>query len=238
MKILAIDTSSMVASAAVMDGQKLLAEYIVNHKRTHSEQLMPIIEKVLESSGTSIREIDAIAVASGPGSFTGLRIGAATAKGLAHALGIKIVGVPTLDGLAFNLPHCQGIICPIMDARRNQVYTALYKWDRGGFYKLMPHCAIALSELLEEIKRREERVVFLGDGVPVHRETIRKELGDRADFAPKNADRQRASSIAELALQALERGEGQDAESFVPFYLRKSQAEREYDRKTKPEGCL
>lgn len=238
MKILAIDTSSMVASAAVMDGQKLLAEYIVNHKRTHSEQLMPIIEKVLESSGTGIREIDAIAVASGPGSFTGLRIGAATAKGLAHARGIKIVGVPTLDGLAFNLPHCQGIICPIMDARRNQVYTALYKWEAGGFYKLMPHCAIALSELLEELKRREERVVFLGDGVPVHRETIKEELGERAEFAPKNADRQRASSIAELALQALERGEGQDAEAFVPFYLRKSQAEREYDKKTKPEGSL
>ena len=219
----------MVASAAVMDGQKLLAEYIVNHKRTHSEQLMPIIEKVLESSGTSIRDIDAIAVASGPGSFTGLRIGAATAKGLAHARGIEIVGVPTLDGLAFN---------PIMDARRNQVYTALYKWEAGGFYKLMPHCAIALSELLEELKRREERVVFLGDGVPVHRETIKEELGERAEFAPKNADRQRASSIAELALQALERGEGQDAEAFVPFYLRKSQAEREYDRKAKPEGSL
>jgi tRNA threonylcarbamoyladenosine biosynthesis protein TsaB len=102
----------------------------------------------------------------------------------------------------------------------------------------MPHCAIALSELLEELKRREERVVFLGDGVPVHRETIKEELGERAEFAPKNADRQRASSIAELALQALERGEGQDAEAFVPFYLRKSQAEREYDKKTKPEGSL
>lgn len=235
MKILAIDTSSMVASAAVMDEEKLVAEYIINHKKTHSEQLMPIIEEVLESCGLNIREIDAIAVASGPGSFTGLRIGAATAKGLAHACDIKIIGVPTLDGLAFNLPYCQGIICPIMDARRNQVYTALYKWDRGNFYKLKPHCAIALSELLEDLKKREESIVFLGDGVPVHRDTIKKVLGDRAGFAPLNADRQRASSIAELALEALKRGEGQSGDVFVPFYLRKSQAEREYDKKHKPE---
>ena len=238
MKILAIDTSSMVASAAVMDDQKLLAEHIVNHKRTHSEQLMPIIERVLESCDVKVRDLDAIAVASGPGSFTGLRIGAATAKGLAHACGIKIVGVPTLDGLAFNLSFCQGIICPIMDARRNQVYTALYKWEGGSLFKLMPHCAIALNELLEDLKKREERVVFLGDGVPVHRKTIQRALGDRAGFAPKSAGRQRASSIAELALQALERGEGQNAETFVPFYLRKSQAEREYDRKAKPGGGL
>jgi tRNA threonylcarbamoyladenosine biosynthesis protein TsaB len=237
-KVLAIDTSSMVASVAVMDEQKLLAEYTVSHKRTHSEQLMPMIERVLESCDTRIGDIDAIAVASGPGSFTGLRIGAATAKGLAHACNIKIVGVPTLDGLAFNLPYCRGIICPIMDARRSQVYTALYKWDEGSFHKLMPHCAIALSDLLEELKKREERVVFLGDGVPVHRETLQKALGDKACFAPKSADRQRASSIAELALQALKRGEGQEGETFVPFYLRKSQAEREYDKKHKPEGTL
>lgn len=238
MKILAIDTSSMVASAAVVDDDKLVAEYIINHKKTHSEQLMPIIEQVLQGCGTSIGEIDAVAVASGPGSFTGLRIGAATAKGLAHACGIKIIGVPTLDGLAFNLPYCQGIICPIMDARRNQVYTALYKWDQGSFYKLKPYCAMAISELLEDLRIRGERVVFLGDGVPVHRDIIKNVLGDRAEFAPRNAGRQRASSIAELAMEALRRGEGQSGDAFVPFYLRKSQAEREYDKKHKPENTV
>jgi tRNA threonylcarbamoyladenosine biosynthesis protein TsaB len=231
MKILAIDTSSMVASAAIMDEEKLAAEYIINHEKTHSEQLMPIIEELLESCGINIEEIDAIAVSSGPGSFTGLRIGGATAKGLAHAHNKKLIGVPTLDGLAFNLPYCQGIICPIMDARRNQVYTALYKWDQGNFYKLKPHCAVALSELLEGLKAREEMVIFLGDGVPVHRELIQSTLGVRARFAPRNADRQRASSIAELAMEALKRGEGGSGDGFVPFYLRKSQAEREYDKK-------
>lgn len=232
MKVLAIDTSSLVASAAIMDEQKLVAEYIINHRKTHSEQLMPIIEELLESCQIGIEEIDAIAVSSGPGSFTGLRIGAATAKGLAHAHDKMLVGVPTLDGLAFNLPYCQGIICPIMDARRNQVYTALYKWEQGNFYKLKPHMAVALSALLEELKTEEEMVMFLGDGVPVHREVIEKTLGERARFAPRNADRQRASSIAELAMQALKRGEGGSGKEFVPFYLRKSQAEREYDRKS------
>ncbi len=236
MRILAIDTSSMVASAAVTDQEKLVAEYIINHKKTHSEQLMPIIEQVLESCNISIREIDAIAVSSGPGSFTGLRIGAATAKGLAHVINKKVIGISTLDGLAFNLPYCQGIICPIMDARRNQVYTALYKWDQGNFYKIKPHCAIALSELIEELKAEEEMVVFLGDGVPVHRQLLREQLGHRARFAPRNADRQRASSIAVLAAQALERGEGQSGDTFVPFYLRKSQAEREYDKKADGRG--
>lgn len=230
-KVLAIDTSSMVASAAIMDKEKLVAEYVINHERTHSEQLMPIIEELLENCRISIREIDAVAVASGPGSFTGLRIGAATAKGLAHAHNKKLIGVPTLDGLAFNLPYCQGIICPIMDARRNQVYTALYKWARGSFYKLKPHAAMALSELLEELKTGEEAVVFLGDGVPVHREAIKDMLGERARFAPGNADRQRASSIAALAMEALKRGEGGSGDDFVPFYLRKSQAEREYQKK-------
>lgn len=237
MKVLAIDTSSMVASVAIADEEKLIGELTINHRKTHSEQLMPIIERVLENCDLTLRGIDAIAVASGPGSFTGLRIGAATAKGLAHACDIKIMGVPTLDGLAFNLPYCQGIVCPIMDARRDQVYTGLYKWDQGSFFKLKPHRALAVSELLEDLRVRGERIVFLGDGVPVHRDTIKQVLGERADFAPGNANRQRAASIAELALELLRNGEGQSSHTFVPFYLRKSQAEREYDKKHRP-GAL
>jgi len=231
MKILAIDTSSLVASAAVMDEDKLIAEYIINHKKTHSEQLMPIIEEILESCEIDIEEIDAVGVASGPGSFTGLRIGGAAAKGLAHALNKPVIGVPTLNGLAFNLPFCEGLICPIMDARRHQVYTALYKWEEGNFYQISDHRAVGIEELTKELKDREEMIVFLGDGVPVHRDIIVKELGPRARFAPRSADRQRASSIGELAFKMLENNKGQNYGEFTPFYLRKSQAEREYDKK-------
>ncbi|MBA1333989.1 MAG: tRNA threonylcarbamoyladenosine biosynthesis protein TsaB [Firmicutes bacterium] len=231
MKVLAIDTSSIVASAAVLDGDKLAAEYILNHRKTHSEHLLPIIEEILESCGTDISEIDIIAVASGPGSFTGLRIGAATAKGLAHALGIPVVGVPTLDGLAFNLPYCDGIICPIMDARRNQVYTALYRWEQDGLCRIKDHSALSIEELLTELKAMSGKVIFLGDGVPVHREYIKEILGDRALFAPPNADRQRASSLAELAIRSFRRGLMTKYNEFTPFYLRKSQAEREYEKK-------
>lgn len=231
MKILAIDTSSLVASAAILDEDKLIVEYILNYKKTHSEQLMPIIEEILESCEMDIKEIDAVGVASGPGSFTGLRIGGATAKGLAHVLNKPVIGVPTLDALAFNLPFCEGIICPIMDARREQVYTALYKWEGGSFYKISDHRAIGIDELVEELKDREEMVVFLGDGVPVHRDFIRKGLGQRAQFAPRSTNRQRASSIGELAYKMLAEGNKQNYSEFTPFYLRKSQAEREYDKK-------
>jgi tRNA threonylcarbamoyladenosine biosynthesis protein TsaB len=236
MKVLAIDTSSLVASAAILDDEKLVAEYIVNHKKTHSEQLMPIIEQVLESCQMDIEEIDAIAVASGPGSFTGLRIGAATAKGLAHALNKPVIGIPTLDGLAFNLPYCEGIICPIMDARRNQVYTALYRWEQGNFYQIKQHSAVPMKELVEELKESEEIVVFLGDGVPVHREFIQREMGDKALFAPRSAGRQRASSIGELAIESLRKGKVSNYGDFTPFYLRKSQAEREYEKKQGIKG--
>ncbi len=235
MKILAIDTSSLVASAAIMDDDKLLAEYIINHRKTHSEQLMPIIEELLENCGMDIGEIDAVGVASGPGSFTGLRIGGATAKGLAHALNKPVIGVPTLDGLAFNLPFCEGIICPIMDARRHQVYTALYKWEGDGLFRLSRPRAVGIKDLVEELKDRQEMIVFLGDGVPVHRDYIEKELDRRARFAPHSAGRQRASSIGELAFRALKNNEQQEYNGFTPFYLRKSQAEREYDKKVKSE---
>lgn len=231
MKILAIETSSMVASVALLDDDKLVAEYIINRKKTHSEQLLPIIEDLLERCEIDIGEVDAVAVASGPGSFTGLRIGGATAKGLAHALGKPVVGVPTLDGLAFNLPFCEGMVCPIMDARRDQVYTALYRWEEGNFYQVYPHKAMAIEELVEELMDREERVIFLGDGVPVHMEYLQQKLGARALFAPRSAGRQRASSIGELAFQMLKEGRGQDCREFTPFYLRKSQAEREYEKK-------
>lgn len=236
MKILAIDTSSLVASAAVLDGDRLLAEYTINHKKTHSEKLMPVIDRLLEDCETDVADIDAIAVSSGPGSFTGLRIGAATAKGLAHALNKPVIGVPTLDGLAYNLPYCKDLICPIMDARRNQVYTALYRWDRQGLNRIKPPAALSIEELARDICQAADPVVFLGDGVPVHKEYLKAATGTLANFAPPNCDRQRASSIGKLAMDSLAKGPGTRYSEFVPFYLRKSQAEREYENKQRAKG--
>ena len=127
MKILGIDSSGMVASVAIVLDDILIAEYTMNHKRTHSETLLPMIDEIVKTSETKLEDLDAIAVAAGPGSFTGLRIGAATVKGLGLALGIPVIPVKTCEGLAFNMWGTEGLICPIMDARRNQVYTGLYK---------------------------------------------------------------------------------------------------------------
>ena len=128
MKILGIDSSGIVASAALIDEERLIAEYTVNNKKTHSETLLPMIASLLEASGTDINDVDAIAIAAGPGSFTGLRIGAATAKGLAMAIDKPVIPVPTCEGLAYNLYGNSGLVCPVMDARRNQVYTGIYSF--------------------------------------------------------------------------------------------------------------
>jgi len=231
MKVLAIDTSSVVATAAIMDDEKLVCEYVLNHKKTHSQKIMPMIEEMLSSSELNIEDIDVFAVASGPGSFTGLRIGAATIKGLAHAVNKPVVGVSTLDGLAFNLPFCKYLICPIMDARREQVYNALYKWVDNTFYIIEDYRALALEQLIEELKARNEKVMFTGDGVPVFKEKLMSELGELCEFAPLSCRLQRASAIAELALQRAKEGQVESYLTFKPFYLRKSQAEREYEKK-------
>jgi tRNA threonylcarbamoyladenosine biosynthesis protein TsaB len=236
MKVLAIDTSSLVASVALVDDDRLVAEYTINHKKTHSEKLMPVIDRLLEDCETDIADIDAIAVASGPGSFTGLRIGASTAKGLAHALNKPVIGISTLDGLACNLPYCKGLICPIMDARRNQVYTALYRWDRQDLCRIKPPTALTIEELADDLGAMGETVVFLGDGVPVHREFLQAGIGRLALFAPSNCDRQRASSIGKLAMDRLVKGLTERYDKFAPFYLRKSQAEREYEKKQRAKG--
>lgn len=235
MKVLAIDTSSIVATVALLEDDKLLCEYILNHTKTHSQKLMPMVEEVLEATDNSMKDIDYIAIASGPGSFTGLRIGGATAKGLAFAIDKKVVSISTLEGLAFNLPYCEGLICPIMDARRDQVYTGIYKWEMGNFYALKEDDALALEELLDYFKSGEDVVTFLGDGIGVHRDKILEVLGPKARFAPVNASLNRASSIGQLAMYRINKGEAICHHDFAPSYLRKSQAEREYDNKHR--GC-
>lgn len=236
MKILALDTSSIVATIAVMDDDKLIGEYTINHKRTHSQKLMPMIEELLNSCEVKIQDIDVVAVAEGPGSFTGLRIGVASAKGLAHAMNIPVVGISTLDALAMNISFSHGLICPILDARRSQVYTAVYKWDNETLHIIEKQQAIAIEGLVEKLMQRPENIIFLGDGIDSNKDYLMEKLGDRVAFAPNSMKMPKASSIAEIALQKAKNGDIQNYYELTPNYLRKSEAERQYEDKMKRCG--
>lgn len=227
MKILAIDSSSLVASIAILEDDILVAEYTVNFKKTHSQTLLPMIEEISKMIELDMNTIDCIAIAGGPGSFTGLRIGSATAKGLGLALNKPIVNVPTIDAMAYNLYGINKLICPIMDARRNQVYTGAFTFDGEKFEVLMNQCAISIDELIDYLKGQDQEVIFLGDAVPVHRGTIDKELIIEHSYAPAHMNRQRAGAVAALAYEYYKRGQVESPEEHKPDYLRLSQAERE-----------
>ena len=234
MKILGIDTTGQTASAALVEGDKLIAEFTMNYKLTHSQTILPMIADILERTETDKASIDCIACACGPGSFTGLRIGAATAKGFALALDKPIVAVPTLDALAYNVFETNKFICPIMDARRNQVYTGLYHCRRS-LEIVMEQCAMDMMDLIRKLNDMGERVIFLGDGVPVYREMAEKNLTVEYDFVPASNNRQRAASVASLGMEYFRQGKTITAEEFEPDYLRKSQAEREREEREEKE---
>lgn len=234
MKILAIDSSGMVASIALTEDEKLVAEYTVDHKKTHSQTLLPMLDEVKKMTGLDLSSIDAIGVASGPGSFTGLRIGSAMAKGLAEALDKPIVEVPTLDAMAYNLFGCGGVICPIMDARRNQVYTGFYTFDRDekaesgfSFRVIKEQFAESIDEVIARLNELGRQVMFLGDGVPVFEQVIKEKLKAPYGFAPLNCNRQHASCVAVRAEWLYRQGKAIKAWEHKPEYLRMSQAERE-----------
>lgn len=231
MKILAIDTASNAASAALTEDNRLLCEYVINYKKTHSETLLPIISRLLSETETDISEVDLLAAVNGPGSFTGLRIGVSTVKGLAHAADKPVVGVNTLMSMAYNLPYTDCIISPIMDARRSQVYNAVYAWENGTLRELDAPRAISLEECMAEVRKYEKKVVFLGDGVFVHRETIERSMPDTALFAPSSHLISKASSAAAAAYDLYRSGRAVKYFELVPFYLRKSQAERELEER-------
>lgn len=230
MRILAIESSSLVASVAIVEDGVTLAEYTANFKMTHSQTLLPMIDSMGSLFGIDLASIDAIAVSGGPGSFTGLRIGSATAKGLGLALNKPLIHVPTLDGTAYNLFGAFGLICPVMDARRNQVYTGIYRFEKE-FQVVMEQDAMDMGELIEKLNAMGERVIFLGDGVPVHEKMITEKMTVPFDFAPAHVNRQRASAIAALGARYFAEGKIQDAAEHGPDYLRKSQAEREREEK-------
>ncbi len=232
MLVLAIDTTSNTAAAAVVKDGIVLGERILNFKKTHSQKIMPMISELLDELELKAADIDVFAAANGPGSFTGLRIGVATIKALAHAVDKPVVGISTLAGLAYNLPYCEHIIVPIMDARRNRVYTASYIWDEDGFKELSPAEVISIEECAASCGNFLD-TVFVGDGVPVYKEYLKEQLGENAHFVPGSALMQRAASIAILAEEKAKKGETMHYTQLVPFYINKSQAEQEYEAKHK-----
>ena len=235
MKILGIDTTGQTASAALVEGDKLIAEFTMNYKLTHSQTILPMIADILERTETDKASIDCIACACGPGSFTGLRIGAATAKGFALALDKPIVAVPTLDALAYNVFETNKFICPIMDARRKQVYTGIYRFENHQLVTLKEQWAAPIEELLDELNQRGEMVTFLGDGVPVFRELIAEKLHVPYSFAPAHVNKQRAAAVAALGSIYYKEGRTETAMEHVPEYLRVSQAERERAEREKAQ---
>lgn len=233
MRILALDSSGLVASVAVVEEDQTVAEYTVNYKKTHSQTLLPMLDEVVKMTELDLDTIDAIAVAGGPGSFTGLRIGSATAKGLGLALEKPLIHVPTLDGLAYNLCCTDSIVCPIMDARRNQVYTGIYRFEGDKLVVLKAQMAVDIGELALELRNYEEKILFLGDGVPVYGQALfgRLMAGRRIGFAPAHMNRQRAAALGTLAMEYLREGRTETAAEHQPVYLRVPQAERERKEK-------
>lgn len=228
MKILGIDGSGLVASVAIVEDNNLIGEYTTGYKKTHSQTLLPMLDELKKMVELDLNTIDAIAVAAGPGSFTGLRIASATAKGLGLSLGCPIVSVPTVDAIAFNMWGASGIICPILDARRGQVYTGIYDFSEDGqFNVIKEQCALDFHEIADEINKIGRPVTFLGDGVPVFEELISSVIEVPFRFVPAHLNRQHASSVAALGAIYYENGDLEPAADHRPEYLRLSQAERE-----------
>ena len=225
MKILSLDSSAVVATVALCEDDRLLAEYTLNNGNTHSETLLPMVESALKLYGISVREIDLFAASTGPGSFTGVRIGTATLKGLAFGSEKPCVGMSTLEAIAENLSVRKGLICPVMNARRSQVYTALFRSDGTQIERLMPDSALSIAELDELLNAYGEPVSFCGDGydvtVPVLKKTVSLPV-------PHRLRHQSAYSVAQVAYRAFLAGNTATDSSLAVTYLRPSQAERTY----------
>ena len=217
MKVLGLDSSGLVAGVALIQDDVLIAEYTTDYKKTHSQTLLPMLDELCRMVDLDLKSIDLIAVA--------------TAKGLGLALDIPLAAVPTVDALAYNLYGCEQLICPMMDARRGQVYTGIYTFVNGEMQVIQEQCAISVEELAgrlkEECEKYGKKVVLLGDGVPVYREKVQEILQEQCEFAPASCNRQRAACVAVLGQSLAAAGKTVSSDDFAPEYLRMSQAERE-----------
>ena len=223
MHILGIDTCCMAATSAIIADDRLVAQVVQNNNKTHSQSIMPMIDFMLKQTELSINDIDGFAVAVGPGSFTGVRIGVATIKALAHPFNKPCIPVSTLEALAFNVAPFEGIICPILDARRNQVYTATFLNND----RLTEDRAVSVEELIDELKSSDKNIIFVGDGIGAYGDEIKSALGDKAFFASRSLRMNLASSVAELGYEKMLNSETVSYSDLKPTYLRMSQAERE-----------
>ena len=229
MRILSIDSASKVATAALLDENNLIAEYTLNNKMEHSTLIMDMVDKLLKDSNLSIDDIDGFVVSKGPGSFTGLRIGMATIKGLSFGSNKPYISISSLDALAYSLISFDGIICPIMDALRDSVYTCLYKNNNGNLEKLTDYSALDLDELIEVLKEKGEKVIFTGDGLIKHKEYLSTNHPN-VYFAPNHLSIIRASSLGDLGVKLLLDNVSDEFNS-SPFYLKKPQAQRELEKR-------
>lgn len=230
MRILSIDSATECASCAVIDDNKLLGEISLNDKKQHSVILMPLVDTLLKGLQLTIKDLDGFVVSKGPGSFTGLRIGMSVIKGLSQGTNKPFIAVSSLDALAYNMAYTDGIICPILDALRDNIYTALYSFEDDKLIKLTDYMAVHIDELIEILKKYNKKVTFLGDATYKFNEKLKNNL-DKVYFPPKHLNIVRASSLGELGFNLLSSGKSDDLYSTSPIYLRKPQAEREYDKR-------
>ncbi len=227
MLVFGIDTCCMAATAALMNETVMLAQTVISHKKTHSQMMMPQIESMFRLAEVSPADIDVFAAAVGPGSFTGVRIGVATVKAMAQAANKPCVAVSTLEALAHSSSCFKGLICPILDARRNQVYNALFYSNGKTMTRKRDDRALALSELFSELNALNDDVLFMGDGVLAYREEILEKMSSRAHFASKVNNLNLAGSVAEIGLRMFSDGIFTNYNDLVPQYVRLSQAERD-----------
>lgn len=234
MKVLAVDTSTSAATAALMEDDRLISEYILNISRAHSQKIMGIIQELIDKSGIKPADIDLYACSAGPGSFTGLRIGASIIKAMAQTFNKPVVAVPTLDALAFNLYNCAGNVCPMLDAQRGTVYSSLYSWQDGSLVKSDDLGVILIEDLIQLVKDKAVPTTFLGDGAIIFNEELKRGL-ESYYVAPAGILLPRAASCASMALEMYDKGSFDTYNSFRLTYIRRSQAEVEYEKNNKIE---
>lgn len=236
MRILAIESSAVTASVAILTDDTLTAEYTINYKKTHSQTLLPMIDEICDMTDVKPDEFDVVAVSTGPGSFTGLRIGVATGKGIALATGIKMAAVPTLDAMAMNMYGTGKLICAVMDARRQHLYNNIFFFDENNkLCRCREQSLDSYDQLAAELNGLNRDVIFVGDGINAAREYFDKYLTCKYEYAPAHMTTQRAGSVAMLAMQMAAENRLVDADDVKPDYLRPSQAEREFAQKKEPK---
>src|SRR6056297_2531125 len=228
MIVLGIESATETASCAVLSEEKLLGEYSQNIGKTHSENLMTLIDNLIIDTEINLRDISGIAITKGPGSYTGLRIGIAIAKSMSQSLNLPILSISTLESLAYNLPYTENIINPILDARSNRIYTALYEWSNDKMIEIKEDCDTTIEEHIDSIleNNSSKKIIFIGNGVAKHKDYIYSRLGDRCTFACSYINNLKSSSTAQAGIEKLKNHDFLTWENFNPIYLRKTQAER------------